>query len=45
MEASKNFILNFKRHPKIVKAISAHSKSTALIFSTFKKIIHFVTIS
>jgi hypothetical protein len=40
MEASRNFIFDFLRQkkPKIVKTISAHSKSTVLIFRTAKKI-------
>ncbi len=38
-EARRNFILDFlnKRQPKIVKTISAHSKSTLLPFGTLKK--------
>ncbi len=40
LEASRNFILDFlhKRQLKIVKTISAHSKSTVSKFTTFKKI-------
>jgi hypothetical protein len=33
------------RQPKIVKTISAHTKSTVLIFRTFTNIIHLVTLS
>jgi hypothetical protein len=38
-EASRHFILDFlhKKELKIVKTISAHSKSTVSYFRTFKK--------
>jgi len=47
MEASRNFIFNFlhKKATKIVKKISTHSENNDLIFSTFKKIINFMTLS
>ncbi len=42
IDASRNYIWIFstKRQPKIVKTISAHTKSSVLIFVTLKKIIH-----
>ncbi len=40
IEASRNFILGFhhKEQPKIVKTMQVQSKSTVLIFRTFKEI-------
>jgi hypothetical protein len=40
IEACRNFILDFlhKKRAKNVKTISTHSKSTDLIFRSFKKI-------
>jgi hypothetical protein len=47
IEAAKTliWILFTTRQSKLVKTISAHSKSNALIFTTFKKCVQLLTIS